>query len=77
MLKENINITSDTEKRLALLLLLITTCAENKDMEALDVVIQYVEIRHKNENPQTITKIIELICKAFNKGELTKRNKSF
>ncbi|CAH1098475.1 unnamed protein product [Psylliodes chrysocephalus] len=77
ILKQKINVTSNKENRKALLLLLITTCAENKDMKALDEVMEYVGSRHNNEDDCTHRKIIEFICKTFSNDELTKKHWDF
>ncbi|CAH1098476.1 unnamed protein product [Psylliodes chrysocephalus] len=77
MLKEKINVTSDKVKRQAMLMLLITTCAENKDVQSLEEVMQYVESRHKNEDAYTYRKIMEFICNTFNNGELSKKHWDF
>ncbi|CAG9863017.1 unnamed protein product [Phyllotreta striolata] len=76
ILKEKINVTSDKAKRQALVTLLLSTCAESKDMEMLSQIMDYIASRHKNEDPYTYRKIIESICNKFT-DQLSKNHWDF
>ncbi|XP_028143490.1 uncharacterized protein LOC114337279 isoform X3 [Diabrotica virgifera virgifera] len=74
LIKEKINFTASPGRRLALLKILVSTCAYNKDMKSLDKVLEYIGTRHKNENSLAYKKLIEFIINKFSENELSKNH---
>ncbi|KAG5889752.1 hypothetical protein JTB14_018974 [Gonioctena quinquepunctata] len=50
LIRERINVTSDIDKRTTLVMLLLETCAENRDLKALEGILKYICYRHRNED---------------------------
>ncbi|XP_072391596.1 uncharacterized protein [Diabrotica undecimpunctata] len=65
MLKEKINVTSDLNERLNLVLLLIETCSNSEDLDALVEVLKYICFRHRNEDPSFRTNVLCTLRNAF------------
>ncbi|XP_072388706.1 uncharacterized protein [Diabrotica undecimpunctata] len=74
IIKAKINFTANPGRRLAMLKILVSTCAYNKDMISLDKVFEYIGTRHKNENSLAYKKLIEFIINKFSENELSKSN---
>ncbi|KAJ8946931.1 hypothetical protein NQ314_008730 [Rhamnusium bicolor] len=49
LIKDKINVTSKCYGRLDLIKLMLDTCAQNKDMDTLQKVLEYFCFRHRNE----------------------------
>lgn len=50
ILKEKISLTSEASKRASLVKLLLQTCKKNNDLTALEEVLKYFCLRHRNED---------------------------
>ncbi|XP_072391601.1 uncharacterized protein [Diabrotica undecimpunctata] len=65
MLKEKINVTSDLYERQSLVLLLIETCSNSEDLDALVEVLKYICFRHRNEEPNFRTTMLGSLRNGF------------
>ncbi|XP_056641268.1 uncharacterized protein LOC130448093 [Diorhabda sublineata] len=77
IIKGKIDVTSDARKREEMIKLLISSCAVNGDLESLDEVLEYINERHKNEDPNAHRRLVEFFLNEFKTIGFTKNQLDF
>ncbi|KAG5899846.1 hypothetical protein JTB14_012317 [Gonioctena quinquepunctata] len=74
ILKKKINFTSDLCKRASLVILLLENCAQHKDLDALEGVLNYVYSRHRNDDRLFRCQFYDKLNQLFNLDDLNENH---
>ncbi|CAG9860181.1 unnamed protein product [Phyllotreta striolata] len=74
MIKEKINLTKEIRQRQILIKLMLQSCSQNKDLNALEQVLNYFCFRHRNEDVNFRQVVLRYITDNFKLEDLNEKH---